>query len=377
MKYSNLLLAALTATALTFTACGGGGTTTTPVEKTDAEKKAEAIAAARAAAFVTPASTTLSGDIASNTKLTADQTWLLDGLVVVKDYATLEIEAGTKIVAAAGDGDNTSYLIVDKDSKIMAEGTAAAPITFTSEDETAGAGKWGGVTIIGNAGNSQVKAYEANTDFEASDSNLADDSGVLSYVTILNSGITMETDKEINGLSLVGVGSGTTIEHITVTDSDDDCIEAWGGTVNMTDLTLSGCTDDFFDIDDGYSGIVDGLKISSNGTGNAGIEQSGTTAATFKNFEINVTANNKEGGIYFKKSGIGGHFENGTVTMAAGTVGGAIFSEADADIANTSFKNVTLTSADMQYFVDKTDAATDSADELKEKFEADATNVQN
>ena len=85
MKYSNLLLAALTATALTFTACGGGGDST-PVTKTEAEKKA----AARAAAFTTPASTTLSGDIKTNTKLTADQTWTLDGLVVVKDYAGLD-----------------------------------------------------------------------------------------------------------------------------------------------------------------------------------------------------------------------------------------------------------------------------------------------
>ena len=160
----------------------------------------------------------------------------------------------------------------------MAQGTAAQPIIFTSEiaanGGTAAVGQWGGLTIIGNAGNAQVGPYEVNSEFVPGTSDMADNSGVLTYVQILNSGITMAQDKEINGLSLVGVGSGTTIQNITVVKSDDDCVEAWGGTVNMSNITVSECTDDHFDIDDGYSGTVTNLVINQT-TGNAAMEMSG------------------------------------------------------------------------------------------------------
>ncbi|MDQ7047317.1 MAG: hypothetical protein Q9M39_06745 [Sulfurovum sp.] len=130
---------------------------------------------------------------------------------------------------------------------------------------------------------------------------MADSSGILKHVKILNSGITMAEDKEINGLSLVGVGSGTTIEDLTVDYSDDDCVEAWGGTVNLTNVTVSHCTDDHFDIDDGYSGTVKNLVINQTG-GNAGIEMSGHTVATFDGLTITQDLSNKEGGIFLKKT---------------------------------------------------------------------------
>jgi hypothetical protein len=317
---------------------------------------------------------TLSGDITSDLTLTANKVWVLDGLVAVKDGATLTIEAGTTIIGKDGTGDNTSYMIIDKGAKIMAEGTAAKPIIFTSEiaydGGTAAVGQWGGLTIIGKAGNAQVQPYEVNSAFVADSSDLADNSGSLKYVQILNSGITMETDKEINGLSLVGVGSGTTIEDITVNKSDDDGIEIWGGTVNLTNVTISECTDDHFDIDDGYAGTVTNLTITQT-TGNAAIEMSGTTAATFDTFTITQTTSVKEGGIFFKKDGIGGHFKNGTVTDNSSDGYGAIYSQDTADIANTSFENVTLagSSADDRF-------TGDSTTELEAKFDAGSGNTK-
>ncbi|MEA3228802.1 MAG: hypothetical protein U9P38_07005 [Campylobacterota bacterium] len=322
----------------------------------------------------------LSGDITSDMTLTADKVWILDGLVTVKEGATLTIEAGTYIAGMNGTGANTSYMIIDKGSKIMAEGTASAPITFTSktvliDGETPAVGQWGGLTIIGNAGNDQVNAYEVNSAYEAGSSDMADNSGILRYVKILNSGITMEQDKEINGLSLVGVGSGTTIDNITVDLSDDDGIEAWGGTVNMSNLTITNCTDDYFDIDDGYSGTVTNLNITTT-TGNAGIEMSGTTSATFDGFNIAVENSAKEGGIYFKKDGIGGHFKNGTVTYNESNGYGAIHSRGTYDADNTSFENVTLNGTNTaDKFTDDADNG-GSATEIEAKFDGGAGNTK-
>ena len=336
MTYSKSALMALaTVTAITMTGCGGGGGggNTTPQPQPKPE----------------PVSTTLSGNIAEDLTLTADKTWILDGLVVVKEGATLTIEPGTTIAGRDGTGDATSYMIVEKGAEIIADGTAAEPIVFTStkvavDGEAATPGQWGGLTIIGYAGNDQVKPYEVNTAFEAGDTDLADSSGVLRHVHILNSGITMEQDKEINGLSLVGVGSGTVVEDITVNNSDDDGVEIWGGTVNLTNVTITNCTDDYFDIDDGYSGTVKNLKITQETLGNAAIEMSGNTAATFDGFTIVQNGSNKEGGLYFKKDGVGGHFKNGTVTdnNTAGDTAGAIHSKGAADTANMSFTNVVL-----------------------------------
>ncbi|MDM5271543.1 hypothetical protein PGH07_05100, partial [Sulfurovum sp. zt1-1] len=296
--------------------------------------------------------TTLSNSIASDMTLTKDKLWLIDGLVVVENGATLTIEPGTTLAAFDGTGAQTSYMLVDAGGKIIADGTAAEPITFTStkvaiDGAAPAVGQWGGLTIIGNAGNPQVLPYEVDPSFVAGDTDLADNSGILRYVKILNSGITMDVDKEINGLSLVGVGSGTTIDHITVNKSDDDCVEAWGGTVNMSNIDVSECTDDHFDIDDGFSGTVTNLNVVQT-TGNAGFEMSGTTHATFDGFSILQNASAKEGGIYFKKDGIGGHFLNGTITDNVDDAYAAIYSlSADGvsdtvDAANTSFENITI-----------------------------------
>ena len=204
---------------------------------------------------------TLAGELNTDMTLSADTLWVLDGLVVVKPGATLTIEPGTVIAGMSGTGDATSYMIVDKGAQIIADGSSENPIVFTSlerveNNSNNAVGQWGGLTVIGHAGNSQVNPYEVNTAYEADATNMADNSGILRHVHILNSGITMAEDKEINGLSFIGVGSGTVVEDITVDMSDDDGIEIWGGTVNLTNVTVTSCTDDYFDIDDGYSGTV-------------------------------------------------------------------------------------------------------------------------
>ena len=266
--------------------------------------------------------------------LTLDPTkdYIIVGLVVVPNGVTLNIPAGTTLAGRTGTGISTSYMIVADGGTIIANGTATDPVTFTSETAllggTAAVGQWGGLTILGKAANDQVSAYEVNTAYAASSTDLTDSSGTLTHVKILNSGITMEQDKEINGLSLIGVGSGTTISDITVDLSDDDGIEAWGGTVDMTNITISNCTDDHFDIDDGYAGTVTNMVINNTGTGNAGIEMSGTTHATFNNIDITLASGSvKEGGIFFKKDGAGGNFTDVTVTNNAATTNtyGAIY----------------------------------------------------
>src|SRR3546814_15014281 len=74
----------------------------------------------------------------------------------------------------------------------------------------------------------------------------------------------------INGLTLAGVGSGTTLDHIQVHNSSDDGIEMFGGRANLKYLALTGNDDDNLDSDQGYQGFVQFAIVAQRATGQSG-----------------------------------------------------------------------------------------------------------
>lgn len=205
------------------------------------------------------ATTTVSTDITSNT------TWsgivLLQNKVYVKNGATLTILPGTII---RGDKDTQGTLIITKGSKIMAEGTQASPIVFTSNEAVGNRaeGDWGGVVILGKAVNNQPGgianiegiAPTADTEFGGTDDN--DNSGKLKYIRIEFAGIALQPNKEINGITFGSVGKQTEVDFVQVSFSGDDSFEWFGGTVDAKHLIAYRGLDDDFDTDFGYRGRV-------------------------------------------------------------------------------------------------------------------------
>ena len=322
-----------------------------------------------------PIDTTLSGQIDTNTLLTADKIWILQDVVSVTKGATLTIEAGTTIAGKAN-----SYLIIDKNSKIMAEGTATNPIIFTSakvaiDGSLSASGQWGGLTIIGNAGNPQVEPYECNTAFTASSSNMQDNSGILKHVKILYSGVHISTDKDINGLSLVGVGSKTLIDEITIDFSADDGIEIWGGTVNLSHLNIQNCADDYLDVDDGYSGTISKVIITQN-RGYSGIEISGNTSALFQSITLTQESSTQDGAIFFNGDGAGGHFAKSIFKDNTANGYGAIHSLGIADVNQSSFNNVLLTGNSPDDPFTQEENTGGSAQALEDKFDLGTDNLK-
>lgn len=200
----------------------------------------------------------ISGDITKNStvKFVSGKTYLLKGFVYVKSGVTLTIEPG---VIIKGDLATKATLFVEPGAKIFAEGTAEKPIVFTSNQPKGSrkSGDWGGVVLLGKAPVNKspiVVEGENTTQFGGTDA--ADNSGIMKYVRIEFAGIAFETDKEINGLTFGGVGSGTTIDYIQVSYSGDDSYEWFGGTVNPKHLIAYKGLDDDFDTDNGFSGKV-------------------------------------------------------------------------------------------------------------------------
>ncbi len=200
----------------------------------------------------------VSGNLTVNTTFTNDNTYLLKGFVYVKSGATLTIQPGTIIY---GDKDTKGALIVEQGAKIIADGTSAQPIVFTSALPAGqrNYGDWGGVIICGRApinvpGGTAVIEGGVGSTYGGTDPN--DNSGTLRYVRIEFPGIAFQPNNEINGLTMGGVGAGTTIEYVQVSYSGDDGFEFFGGTVNAKYLISLRTLDDDFDTDFGYSGKV-------------------------------------------------------------------------------------------------------------------------
>jgi hypothetical protein len=176
----------------------------------------------------------------------------------------------------------------------MANGTAAEPVVFTSNEATPSPGDLGGLILVGQAKvNGNHAVIEGGVDPQYSvfgGTNDEDNSGVLNYVRIEYAGKAVNPGDEVNGLSLYGVGSGTTIDYVQVVRGLDDAFEFFGGTVNCKHLIAYNTADDDFDLDDGYSGKIQ-FAISVKDP--AFTDPKGTSGDFSNNFEVdNVNPSN-------------------------------------------------------------------------------------
>ncbi|MEO6168141.1 MAG: fibronectin type III domain-containing protein [Chitinophagales bacterium] len=209
---------------------------------------------------------TVSGYITSNQTWTSNNTYRLSGFVYVNNNATLTIQPGTLIL---GEKSTKGALIITRGAKLIADGLPCQPIVFTSEQPVGSRtyGDWGGIIILGKASINQpggeaiieggVDDGEGNATYGGGltpDDN--DNSGILRYVRIEFPGIAFQPNNEINGLTMGGVGAGTTVDYVQVSYSGDDSYEWFGGTVNCKHLIAIRAIDDDFDTDNGFRGKI-------------------------------------------------------------------------------------------------------------------------
>jgi hypothetical protein len=207
------------------------------------------------------------------------QTEIGDGTTAV----TLTIAPGVVIAADSTETSN-DLLLVNRGSKINAVGTADAPIVFTAQQNLANngvsdssQGLWGGVVLLGRAPTAVCatgtgpntadgtsagaqtpcqQAIEGVTGRFYGGTNAADSSGTMQYVQIRYTGIAISEGNELQGLTLGGTGSGTTIDHVQSHNSADDGIEIFGGATNLRYFVVTGADDDGFDVDNGWRGFM-------------------------------------------------------------------------------------------------------------------------
>jgi major membrane immunogen (membrane-anchored lipoprotein) len=207
--------------------------------------------------------------------LDATKVYKLTGKVQVNNGATLTIPAGTII---QGTGGTQAYIAIAQGGKLNVEGTAANPVVMTSGLTNKAAGDWGGVVICGKAPINRINGGAGTAQSEVADLTYGgtvanDNSGSIKYLRIEYAGAAFNSEKEFNGLSLFGVGSGTTIDYVEFFQGADDGVEFFGGTVNTSNLISIGNEDDQFDWTEGWSGTnTNWYGKLGFGKGNRGIE---------------------------------------------------------------------------------------------------------
>ena len=303
---------------------------------------------------VQPGAAVIASNITANRTLYADTVYTLQGFVQVTNGATLTIQPGTVI---QGDFNTVgSSLFITRGARIVANGTAAEPIVFTSSRPVGQrqAGDWGGLIIIGNGViNRAAPVILEGTGTGASNpqqeysggNNNADNSGTLRYVRVEFAGYATATDAELNSFTFAAVGSGTTLEYVQSLYGLDDSFEFFGGAVDGRYLVSYESGDDHFDMSEGYVGRLQyliayqsGLVVPRAGAGNTsndpqGIENdgcAGTGCASGQNstpFTTPVVANftlvgtgtgtavDATSGGYgmILRRGTGGYYVNGVV----------------------------------------------------------------
>ncbi len=225
----------------------------------------------------------VASNITANTTWESGKTYILGGRITVTSGATLTIEEGVVVKGEAGTGANATALIIARGGKLNANGTASSPIIFTSvaDELTPGqiaspnldaelSGLWGGVLILGRAPASfggdvtevQIEGIPASDPSGLYGGTIADDnSGSIKFISIRHGGANIGEGNEINGLTLGGVGSGTVIENVEVIGNQDDGIEWFGGTVNVTNAVIWNSGDDGLDTDQAWSGTMDNFIV--------------------------------------------------------------------------------------------------------------------
>ena len=206
----------------------------------------------------------LQGAVTGDVTLDASIAYTLSSSYIVQDGGKLTIPAGTKITAR--DGGTGVYIAVLQGGEIDIQGTAANPVVMSSASGEPG--DWGGLTLCGNATTSAGAGAEAEIGgFIYGGTDDADSSGSIKYLVIKGTGAQINSESQYNGISFYAVGSGTTVENVSVINGDDDGVEFFGGTVSVSNLYLENNSDDSIDWTESWSGSVTNAYISHSVAG--------------------------------------------------------------------------------------------------------------
>ena len=291
---------------------------------------------------VTKTEGNIAGEFSDNVILEAGKSYTLDGACVIKEGGSLTIPEGVVITAKGG---TTSYIAISQGAKIYVQGTATNPVIMTADVEDYG--QWGGLVICGKApvntgdgGLSEVGNLPYGGDATG------DNSGSIEYLRVEYTGYQYTSEKQFNGISFFGVGSGTIVRYISSYMGNDDGIEFFGGSVDASYVVSIASQDDGIDYADGWSGTgeywyaVDSKKSGIEGSNNG---KDGTATPLTNATVTNATIMGMGEKPWYLKEGAGKQSINNVVIGGLTNFGKAPFFYIDGDDADAKAADITIT----------------------------------
>lgn len=261
----------------------------------------------------------LKGDITAGQHIVLESgVYKLTGPLIVREGGKLTIKAGVTVEATKfQDGEQVRYIATAQGGQLFVEGTKERPVVMTAEEGNKVQQAWGGVVMCGRAPINKGTTAAAEVSSLTYGGNVVDDnSGSLRYLRIEYSGYAYSSEKEFNGLSMFGVGNGTTIEYVQVHEGSDDGFEWFGGTVNTKYLVATANEDDQFDWTEGWNGTNENWYAKEAASkGNRGIEADNNSNDNFATPISNPTIKNMT--LIGRKSGD----EDQAIKLRVGTKG--------------------------------------------------------
>lgn len=314
----------------------------------------------------------LAGNIESDRRLTNDKLYRINGVVYVRNGATLTIDPGTVIIGQPG-SEPPSVLVITRNGKIRAEGTRSRPIIMTSAQPFGERkrGDWGGLILLGRApvnvdgGEFNIEGLPATEDTRYGGNDPEHDCGTLRYVRVEYAGSIFAPNNEANSFTWGGCGTKTVAEYLQASYGLDDSFEWFGGTMNARYLIGGLGADDYLDFQLGYTGKIQFgfFYQDADNPGNRGIEsdnseynQGATPLSNPAIYNVTFVGSGVQGfdeanspGIYLRR-GSGGTINNAIVMRFYSTglhIDGAA-TEAQIDNGNIRMNGILLWNNNIQ-----------------------------
>ncbi len=214
----------------------------------------------------------VSGAVTSDTTWDCNHLWSIHRAIDVEGPspdapAVLTIEPGTVIVLGTSATGVLGALLVGRQGRLVAEGSASEPITFTSDRRPSerSSGDWGGIVLSGRArlntpgGESTINALVGSGSSATTCGSLTPDDawdcGRLRYVRVEFAGGTIAgASSGLAGLTLAACGTGTVVDYLQTHRTADDGLTIYGGRVDLRHVVVSASEEEVLDWNLGWDG---------------------------------------------------------------------------------------------------------------------------
>ena len=259
-----------------------------------------------------PPENAIEGEIVNVLELISGNEYVLNGPLIIRDGGELIIQEGITIKAQKN---KNAYIAVTQGGKLFVYGRENNPVTITSNADNPSPGDWGGIVLFGKAPINTATVDRSDLLDIFYGGNEADDSsGFIRYLRIEYAGMEHDQNVRFNGITMYGVGSFTTLNHVQVHNSMGNGFRIVGGSIKPEKILSTNNQESGMVLSDGWQGSGNSWYLRDNGKASLELlnnlsNESAQPITTGQLEAMSFIGPSPQGGIYY-------HGGGGVITMS-------------------------------------------------------------